>query len=189
MPELTFTAPPPRADLLRQLRLRLTDSLPGLRVVAQDLLGADSRIDFVGVEPSGRTVLVLVGAAGGDLELLTRGLAQRAWAEARLGDWLQLAPELGLRPEAGIRLLLLCPAFRPECQAAAAALGEHAPALRVYHCLRNGAGVAVLVEPDPGSAAPAPPAQPETAAASAFRTGLTDADLGLTPEEHREFRS
>ena len=35
MPDLRFTSPPPRIELLRQLRLRLADALPGMRVVAE----------------------------------------------------------------------------------------------------------------------------------------------------------
>jgi hypothetical protein len=153
---------------------------PGLRLVAESLLGADSPIDFVGVDAEGRTVIVLVGNPGGDLELVARGLAQRAWVQPRLRDWLQLAPHLGVRPEAGVRLLLLSTGFRAESRAAAAALAPGAPELILYRCVRNGAGVDALLEPlEIAPAAPAPTAP--------FRTGLTDADLGISPEERREF--
>jgi hypothetical protein len=148
--------------------------------VAEGLLGADSPIDFVGIDAEGRAVIVLVGDAGGDLELVTRGLAQKAWVEPRLRDWLQLAPHLGVRPEAGVRLLLLCPGFRAESRAAVSALGPDAPELILYRCVRNGASVDALVEPLEN--APTAPA-----AAAPFRTGLTDADLGISPEERREF--
>jgi hypothetical protein len=111
---------------------------------------------------------------------VTRGLAQKAWVEPRLRDWLQLAPHLGVRPEMGVRLLLLCPGFRAESRAAASALAPDAPELILYRCLRNGASVDALLEPlDNAPAAPAP--------AAPFRTGLTDADLGISPEERREF--
>jgi len=180
LPDLALTAPPPRPELLRQLRLRLADAAPGLRLVAEGLLGVDSPIDFVGIDAEGRAVIVLVGDPGGDLELVTRGLAQRAWVEPRLRDWLQLAPHLGVRPDAGVRLLLLCPGFRAESRAAAAGLGAHAPELILYRCVRNGASVDALVEPLDN----APSAR---TAAAPFRTGLTDADLGISPEERREF--
>jgi hypothetical protein len=148
--------------------------------VAEGLLGSDSPIDFVGIDAEGRAVIILVGDSGRDLELVTRGLAQKAWVEPRLRDWLQLAPHLGLRPEMGVRLLLLCPGFRAESRAAAAALAPDSPELTLYRCVRNGAGVDALVEPlDSAPAAPA--------AAAPFRTGLTDADLGIRPEERREF--
>ena len=180
MPDLALTSPPARPELLRQLRLRLGDAAPGLRLVAEGLLGADSPIDFVGIDAEGRAVIILVGDPGADLELVTRGLAQRAWVERRLRDWLQLAPHLGVRPEMGVRLLLLCPGFRAESRAAASVLAPDAPELILYRCVRNGAGVDSLVEPlDNRPTAPTP--------AAPFRTGLTDADLGISPEERREF--
>lgn len=187
MADLALTAPPPREDLLRQLRPRLAQVAPGLRIIAEGLLGADASIDFVGVEPDGRVVLVLVGGADQDLELVARALAQRAWVERRLRDWLQLAPELGLRPEAGVRLLLLSPDFRPEAESAARALGPDAPTLAVYRCVRNGAGVDALLEPLRAPAPHAAATRARPAGLQPFRTGLTDADLGLTPEEHLEF--
>jgi hypothetical protein len=154
--------------------------------LAEDVLGAEAPIDFVAIDPSGRVVLLLVGDEGDDLELVARGLAQRAWVEPRLRDWLQLAPSLGIRPEAGVRVVLLSPSFRAETLAAARALGPEAPVLAHYRCVRNSAGVEALVElltphPDAPAAGSTPP-QP-----SGFRTGLTDRDLGLTPEEQREF--
>ena len=54
MPELTLVAAPPSAELLPKLRQRLAELAPSLRIVAEGLLGAESRIDFVGVEPGGR---------------------------------------------------------------------------------------------------------------------------------------
>jgi hypothetical protein len=194
LPDLSFTAPPPRPELLRETRLALLDAQPGLRIVAQGLLGAQAPIDFVAIEAEGRLVLVLVADDDQDLELLARGLAQRAWVAPRIADWLQLAPDLGVRQRAGIRLVLLAARFRPETEAAAQALGEDAPELWIYRCVRNGSGVAVLVEP-PHTQLAAPPAAdelgPEPAQApgqaSGFRTGLSEADLGLTPAERREF--
>lgn len=194
MPDLSFTAPPPRPELLRELRAALLASEPDLRILAQGLLGAQAPIDFVGVEADGRLVLVLVEDADHDLELLARGLAQRAWVEPRVSDWLQLAPELGVRPRAGIRLLLLAPQFRAETEAAAQALGADAPELRGYRCLQNGSAVSILIEPPqlvaPGTASAGerrPAAEPPQGGTGHFRTGLSDADLGLTPAERREF--
>ena len=187
MPDLRLCSPPPRDDLLRQLRLRLAELGPGLRLLAEGVLGAESRIDFVACEPDGQVVLVLVGDDGDDLALLARGLAQKAWAEARLRDWLQLAPELGIRPEAGVRLWLLCPGFDPQTRTAALALGAGGPQLAIYRCVRDGASIETLLEPlrQPEAG----PLRPERAAPATdgFRTGLREADLGLTPEERREF--
>jgi len=186
VPDLSLVAPPARAELLRSLRSRLGEISPGLRVVAEGVLGADAPIDFVGVEPDGRALLVMVGDPGEDLELVARGLAQRSWVQARLGDWLQLAPELGLRQGSGVALLLLCPDFGPASRAAAGALGPDAPALAVYRCVLNGAGIEVLVEPLGAAGAPRAPTR-AAGALPAFRTGLSDADLGLTAAERSEF--
>jgi len=187
LPELSLCESPPRRELLRLLRASAAGLWPAWRVIAEDVLGAESTIDWVALEPGGRACLVLVGEQGEDLELVTRALAQRAWLGPRLRDWLQLAPRIGLRPEAGARALLLCPAFRSEAQAAASALGSEVLSLVSYRCVRDAAGVSVLVEPirtasgaAEASEAPAQPPQP-------FRTGLSDLDLGLTPDERLEF--
>jgi hypothetical protein len=183
--EITLTPLPPRNELLRQLRPRIDELNPGLRVVAESLLGAETRIDFVGVEASGRVVLVIVGTAEDDLALVARALAQKAWVEARLRDWRQLAPGLGLRPETGVRVWLLAPRFRTESLAAARAAGGIA--LASFRCVRNGAGSDALVEavgePTEGEA----PALAAGRPSPQFRTGLADAELGLTAEERREF--
>jgi hypothetical protein len=186
LPELALTTPPPRTDLLRQLRPRIDELAPGLRLLAEGLLGAETRIDFVGVEASGRAVLVIVGTQEDDLALIGRALAQRAWVEARLGDWLQLSPGLGVRPEAGVRVWLLAPRFGSESLAAARAAGGIA--LASYRCVRtaNGATDALVERLADGS-------EPETRAAAAprstaqFRTGLNEVELGLTAAERREF--
>lgn len=184
MPELSFTALPPRARLLEQIRAGLDQLDPTLRLLAQGVLGADGPIDFVAVDGSGRAVLVLVGGPGEDLELVSRGLAQRAWLEPRLADWLQLAPNLGVRPEAGARLVLLCPEFGASARAAARAADPDGLSLADFRCLQNGGEPVVLIEPVSNRAADRhPPRAPE----AGFRTGLTEADLGLTPEERGEF--
>jgi len=176
-----------------QLRASLGHAVPGIRLIAEGLLGADAPIDFVGLEPAGRVALILVGGHGQDLELVGRGLAQRAWVEARLDDWIQLAPNLGLRPGAQVRVLLLCPAFAAETRAAIRAVGSDVMAPVIYRCVENGAGFEVLVEhliADEPAAGGAPPQVGRAAAPVTpprFRTGLTDADLGLTPEEKSEF--
>ena len=118
-------------------------------------------------------------------------LAHRAWVEARLPDWLQIAPELGANSLAGVGSNVLCTSFSADARAAAAALGE--PTLRLvrYHFVRNGSGLEILVEkpplptvtpPDRARAHPAE-ARPEPV----FRTTLTDADLGLSGDERSEF--
>jgi hypothetical protein len=159
-----------------------------LRVIAEDLLGADSRIDWIAVDALGQVTLVLLGQAGRELELIATGVAQRAWVSARLKDWLQLAPNLGLSPEAKVRLLLVGATFDGTARQAASALGE-AVELWAHRCVRNGAGVDVLLERVSGGAAPASPRRrpPPPPATHAFRTELSDLELGLTPAERAEF--
>ena len=201
--EIGLTTPPTRPELLRLLTGRLTQVVPGAQLLAQGMLGADAPIDFVAVEPDGRITLVLVGEDDEDLALIGMGIAQRAWVEARLRDWLQLAPSLRIRPEAGVRVVLLCPRFRPQTRLAARALGPRAIGLARYRCVEDAAGVETLVEhviddaepaeettPSPGrDAARSPETSPQAAACPEppFRSGLTDADLGLDDDERAEF--
>jgi hypothetical protein len=195
LPELRLISPPDRPELLARIRSRLGHAVPGSRLIAEGLRGADSIIDFVAIDPSGAVVLVLVGDHDDDLELIGRGLAQRAWVGARLGDWAQLAPNLGLRADASVRVLLLCPAYGTESRTAIASLGRGVLAAGLYRCVQNGTSFEVLIEhigiaDDEQTALSAAhrSGRPTPArAAAAFRTGLTDEDLGLTPEEKREF--
>ena len=193
MPDLRLVTAPPRDELLDLLRSRLNDVVPGMRLLARGLRGAaESPIDFLGVEPAGRAVLVLVGMAGEDLELIGRALAQRAWVESRLEDWLQLAPDSGIRPEAGLLAQLLCPAFRHEARLAARSLGPERVALGTFRFVRGALGVEALLERILDDA-PAPRAGDGSAPAAQarpledFRTGLDDAQLGLTEAELAEF--
>ena len=188
MAELTLAEPPRRSQLVEGLRARLSEVVPALRLIAEGVLGADSSIDFVGVEPTGRVVLILVGEEGDDLELIGRAVAQRAWVEPRIRDWIQLAPNLGMRPGAGARAVLLCPSFRHETEAAAAALGDRAVSLVRYRCLLNGGNLEILLEPvarEVGRGSTPP--RLDRSALPPFRTGLSHEDLGLTAEEYVEF--
>jgi len=170
------------------LRVRLGEVVPALRLIAEGVLGDEARIDFVGVEPTGRVVLILVGEADEDLELIARAVAQRAWVEPRIRDWIQLAPNLGLRPGAGARAVLLCPSFRRETESAAGALGDAVVSLVRYRCLRNGSELEILVEATDSAAAREPhPARSERSERPAFRTGLDHEALGLTADEYAEF--
>jgi len=185
--DLTLAEPPRRPQLVEGLRTRLCEVVPGLRLIAEGVLGADSSIDFVGVEPTGRVVLILVGEEGNDLELIARAVAQRAWVEPRIRDWIQLAPTLGVRPGAGVRTVLLCPSFRHETEVAAAALGDQSVSLARYRCLSNGGNLEILIEPITRAVAAATPPRPDRSGRPAFRTGLNHEDLGLTAEEYVEF--
>ena len=188
MTELQRALLPPRGELLDLLSGRLGEIVPGWQPLAKDLLGADLAIDLLGSDASGRAVLVQVGGAGEDLELIGRALAQRAWVTPRVRDWLQLAPGLPLRPEAGVLALLLCPTFRPEAAAAVRSLNPASLILATYRLFRDGSRFEALLEPV-GAAGPVEHPQravPHTAPAP-FRTGLTDEDLDLTSGEHAEF--
>jgi hypothetical protein len=186
--DLTLAEPPRRPQLVEGLRTRLSEVVPAFRLIAEGVLGANSNIDFVGVEPTGRVVLILVGEENEDLELVARAVAQRAWVEPRIRDWIQLAPNLGVRPGAGVRVVVLCPSFRHETEAAAAALGDQAVSLVRYRCLLNGGNLQILLEPIAREVAlGSTPPRPNQSSLPAFRTGLDHEDLGLTAEEYGEF--
>ena len=181
-------APLPRAEVRSALRRRGGGLDRSLRILAEDLLGAGSAIDLVTADPDGRIVLILIGDDGADRDLFTRGIAQRAWVEPRLRDWVQLAPSIGVRVDAPVKLMLLCPSYTPETLAAAAALGSEVVELCVCRWVRNGSDANVLVERLGTSAAPAERhATPSPGQAARFRSGLTEDDLNLTPLETRDF--
>ncbi len=181
----------PREELLRLLRERIADAVPDSHLIAEDILGAESRIDFVAVEPSGRVVVLVVGESGEELAAIGRALAHRAWVAARLPDWLQLSPQLGATTDAGVCAAVLCPSFSDDARVAATALGESTLRLVRYHFLRNGSGLQILLEKPSPPAVVAPhraPVRPSSAELNpVFRTGLTDADLGITEDQRTEF--
>ena len=186
MTDLTWSTTPPRTELRRLVAGRLADVGSALRVIAEDVLGADAPIDLVAADPDGRVTVVLVGMEGDGLPLVSLGLAQRAWVEARLGDWHQLAPTLGLATGAGVRVMLVGPSFSSQALAAVRSADPEGFDLVAYRCLRNGAELQVLLEPcwlggppapDAGRGGPPPGAR--------FRTGLSDADLVVSSEERR----
>jgi len=175
------------AELRERVRARMAEFGGALRVLAENLLGADAAIDWVAVDAQGQVALVLLGLPGQELELIATGIAQRAWVGARLKDWLQLAPNLGLRPEAKVRLLLLGAAFDGTARQAASALGD-AVELWTYRCLRDGgAGVDIFLERIPPGAHRSSLRSQAPPAASTFRSDLSDAKLGLSPAERAEF--
>ena len=188
MAEIAYAPPLPRAELRRALLRHRGGGLdPALRVLAEDLLGGGSTIDMLAADPNGAAVIILIGEEGDDLSTFTRGLAQCAWVGPRIKDWLKLAPSLGLDPAARVRLLLLCPSYCDETVAAAASLGDRVE-LATTRCVRNGSDSVVLVEPRSGPARTAAMASsPAPGASPRFRSGLTEEDLDLTPEEVREF--
>ena len=187
--DLHYVSALPRPALRNALR-RAQAFDPPLRILAEDILGADAAIDFIGVDPGGRVVLVLIGEDGEDRELLTQALAQRAWVRPRIRDWLQLAPNLELSASAPVVVSLLCSSFSGDTLAAAADLGPEVLDLSTLRCVQNGSEATVLLErlpPRGGSPAGAAAVAPPPAGGSGFRSGLTAEDLQLTPEEISEF--
>ncbi len=178
---LRYTTQP--RDELRRAVAQPHSFEPPLRVLAENVLGADSTIDLVTVDPRGRIVLVLIAEPGDDSNLLTRGLAQRAWVKPRLRDWLQLGANLQVSASAPVVARLLAPGFSPETRAAAEAVGPEVVELWVCRSVRNGAELGVLLEPLANPAR----AGTESSAVADFRSGLSEDDLGLTPEEIRDF--
>jgi hypothetical protein len=182
--EFRIAASPPPEQRRRALRDALGALVPGWRPLAENVLGAETRIDWVGRDAEGRCVIALVGRAGEDLELVAQGLAQRAWVAERLADWVQLAPDSGLRAGAEVVVLLLAPQFRPAAIAAARAASGPALRLAALRFIENGAGASPLLELIDATGDPAEPTGP---GAAGFRSGLSPADLDLTPEERAEF--
>lgn len=180
------------------LRQRLPQLHPPLRLIAEDWLAESTTVDFVTLDPAGHVALVLVGTAGEDAALLTRALAHRSWVAARLGNWRQLAPEIGIATDAQVRVVLLCPSFAPETLAAAQSLaGVIEP---VLCCSIESGGERRLLfeslqEPAPTREPKGAPTRPflphgdsQQVDIARFRSGLTAEDLGLTSEEVFEFK-
>ena len=191
-----------RGKLRSSLRRQLEQMQPPLRTLAENVLAEGSRIDLVARDPLGGLVVILIGEAGQDLALLTRALAHRCWVEQRIPDWLQLAPELELSSE--VHALALCPEFRPETIAAARAIQ---PLVRLSR-FRSLADCAdpLLLEPvdleplekpaiapaltpaaTPPAPQPAPAPRDPPSHPGEFRSGLSESDLQITPDERREF--
>lgn len=179
--------------LRRELRSRLGMLGTPLQVLAEGVLGEeDARIDWVAMEPDGRLWVALLGVEGGDGALLALGLAQRAWIQARIADWRQLAPDLRARAELRPRLLLIAPDFSRVVQLAAREADPEGLRLARFRWMPvSRGGTCLWLEPlDP---LPAPGPDPETPIvptplASIFRSALEERDFtgdGGIPERPR----
>lgn len=186
MAELSAVAALARSELREQVRERLDEIAGPLELVAEQLLGADGRIDFVGLDADGRATLVLVAEPGRELERVADALLERAWVAARLPDWRQLAPQLRLRPEAGARALVVAQQLDERARAVARSAGPDPIGLVRVRPVRNGAGLALLIEgrEEPGVEPPAL----DPALRSRFRTGLPEG-AGALFEDERPRRS
>lgn len=165
-----------RAELLRQLRSLLPKLPDPLEIVAEEILGLESRIDFVTRDSRGQVVLVFLADRGSDLGVLAEALAQCSWMEPRVADWVKLVPHLGLRPQLGVRGLLLA-SSRLDPRTLAAAGSVEGPVIELGVCrpVSNGATTEILIDlleaPRPASAPVAEPVAPR------FRTGLRAEDF------------
>jgi hypothetical protein len=164
------------------LRQRLAELAPALRPIAQNVLTESSRIDLVAIDADGAAVAVFDGQ-GDDLATFTRALGSSAWLEQHLPDWCQIAPDLGLDAAAPVRALLVACSFAPETRAAAARVRDSQITLLTADAA---AGSVSRTLPEPTRAAePERPLAGRTRRAanarprSPFRSGLSNADLGL----------
>jgi hypothetical protein len=202
LPDVRYTPARPRAELIAAIRDGSASLDPSLRILAENILGAGSQIDLVAADAEGRVVLVMLGEEGEDRDLFTRALAQRAWVAPRVRDWIQLAPSLGLRPDSSVTASILCPSYSPETVVAADAVGAQILQLSTYRWVQSGAATHVLIEPSPRAQGADQPVTRRVSGTSTghstaaedgagpgapFRTGLTEEDLNLTPQEVRDF--
>ena len=168
----------PAAARRRALRKALERLDPTLKIVAEDVLALESRIDLVAVDGQRRIVAILLAKVGEDGPALTRALAHREWLIQRLPDWLQIAPGLGADTSAGGRAIVVAPAFLPETLLAVSAL-PHGWVELLRTSEREMAD----------SSAPLPlnqdRLQPPTGLV--FRSGLSAEDLEVDEEESKEF--
>ena len=182
---------PERSALRRELRSRLGQLGVSLQLLAEGVLGEeDEPIDWVAALPDGRAVVGLLAPEAGDGALLARGLGQRAWVQARLPDWQQIAPGLVLRPEARPLLLLVASDFP---RAVRIAVREADPdGIRMvryaWRAGRRGTELALeAVEAPPRPIPGEPPAAPPRLA-STFRSGLSEQDFEPRPGESSRTR-
>lgn len=170
--------------LRRELRSQLGRLGVPLQILAEDVAGeADGRIEWIAMAPDGRVCVALVDAEGEDDALVARGLAQRAWVQARIADWLKLAPGLQARPDLRPRLLLLAPEFSRLARVAAREADSDGllQLARIRWSVGGNGGPALRVElldplpsNEPTAAAPAG----DRPVASVFRSGLGERDFG-----------
>ncbi|MBS1106950.1 MAG: hypothetical protein H6Q91_2452 [Deltaproteobacteria bacterium] len=164
--------------LRRSIAPRLGQLGTPLELIAEDVLGEeDGVIDWVAAAPDGRACVVLVAKRSGDAALLQAGLVQRAWVEARIPDWRKLAPTLAVREEPPAQLVLIAREFERATRIAAREAAGAAIVLARWH-LAGTSGEIDLERVEPESrVARCLPGPAQRRPASAFRTGLCDADF------------
>jgi hypothetical protein len=162
-----------RAELRRRFAARLHDVGLALELLAEDVLGdEDQPIDWIAAAPDGRAWLVLIDTSEGSL--VERALVQRAWVSARIPDWRQLAPSLGLRDGLVPGVLLVASAASRALRVAVREAFGDGGRLVEWSARRDAVSLRTAAAPPLARSIGVPDAAPLR---SAFRTGLTDADL------------
>jgi len=172
--------------------------------MAEAFLAEASQIDLLAVGGEGEIISIRIGQDDEDARLLTQSLADLTWLRPRLGDFLKLAPGLGIEPSAEPRSMIFATHFGNETRAAVENFPSRQVELLTYHCFRQRGQLAVLFE----SYAPArphsstqeaqasrtlgelgnPAKEPllaDTPSPSSFRTGLRESDLRSEFEEEK----
>ncbi len=154
----------------RALRSALLTLPEPVDCFAEAILGCEERIDFVGRDPERRAVVVILAEEDQGLVAIASAVAQRSWLAPRLGDWHQLNPQLGVRPDLDPWALVVGPGFCARSLLAAGQLGD----LALYECVAELASELVLRAcSSPKEGARAPASQAATLQIRApFRTGL-----------------
>jgi hypothetical protein len=146
MAEIEWETTPKRPSLRRAVRHQTQNLDRPCRVIAENFLAADSRMDLFCVGNEGELVSLRITDVGDDAGGLTRSLSDLVWLHARTKDLGKLMPDLGIQPSAEARAILLCPDFRPETQAAIEFLPAGSVTLIRYRCYRHRGQLSVLLE-------------------------------------------
>ena len=146
MAEFEWGLLPERPALRRAIRHQLRSLDRSLRILAEDFLASESRIDLLAVGGEGELVSIRIGQPGEDAAMLTRSLSDLVWLRPRTRDLRKLVPGLGIEPSAEARSILLCPDFQGETRLAI----DNFPLsieLMVYRCYRHRGQLNVVLEP------------------------------------------
>ena len=209
--EFEWPGRPERTSLRRALRHRLRLEQPSLRVCAEDFLGESSTIDLLAIGSAGELVSIRIGHDEEDQVLLTRALSDLTWLRNHGPDLLKLAPGLGIEVFSEPRAMLFCPQISSETLSAIDNFPAGTIELSTYRCLRQQGQLSLMInahgtrnaarssnrsdssvfvgEPRAEAILPArgngaDSRLTDAPSRSAFRTGLTDADLRREPVGH-----
>lgn len=204
MADLHWVDAPERASARRAIRHALRETDPGLEVLAEGFLAAETEIDLLAVGSEGEIVSIRFARSGEEAEMLTRSLGDLTWLRPRVADFRKLAPGMGLEPSAAPRAILLGVEFGPDTQGAIEILPKGSISLVRYRCFRQEGQLCAVLEPvltgSIGSRREAESTRPRASASTGarglppspaldftlrtgFRTRLSDADLQVATDE------